>query len=238
MSLNDFDAELIDGLEFCSKVYRFFEYVRRSENGPSRLRMRSSDQEKKLIEELLPICKWLQARYRNGRYISVKWVNGSQQFDAEIHQVGDYVEQGYFPPQAFLEVTGIRHRNTYLSLEHLDTQGYAFGLDGLRRIKTPGSKGGPIESIPVSASNPKFVFAFADLVLEGITKKTKKTYPEHTVLIVECNLNSLYMRDEWELLMSEVKRLVPFHSFQEIFLFDPVQGFTETLHGNGGQQAE
>ena len=93
--LSQFDGELIDGLQFCAMAYELFEKIRCAEDGPSRLRMRATDVEKKLIEELLPICKFVQAKYRAGRYISVRWVNGSQQFDAEVFQTGKYVQEGY-----------------------------------------------------------------------------------------------------------------------------------------------
>lgn len=58
-SLSQFDGELIDGLQFCAMTYALFEQIRNSENGRSRLRMRKSKVEKKLIEELLPICKYV-----------------------------------------------------------------------------------------------------------------------------------------------------------------------------------
>jgi hypothetical protein len=77
-SFSQIDGILLDGLNFCGKVYELFESIRHTEDGRSRLRMRTSEVEKKLVEELLPICKYLQTKYRSGRYISVKWVNGSQ----------------------------------------------------------------------------------------------------------------------------------------------------------------
>src|SRR5450759_2543006 len=103
--LGEFDGKLIDGLEFCANVYALFEAIRNSPDGSSRLRMRPSRLEKKLLEELLPICRYVQASVRPGRYISIRWVDGDQQFDAEIHQRGAYVTQAYYPANAFLEVT-------------------------------------------------------------------------------------------------------------------------------------
>lgn len=61
--LSQFDGELIDGLQFCAMTYALFEQIRSTESGPSRLRMRATKVEKKLIEELLPICKYVQAKY-------------------------------------------------------------------------------------------------------------------------------------------------------------------------------
>jgi hypothetical protein len=66
------------------------------------LRMRAGEVEKKIVEELLPICRYVQAHYGPGRYISVKWVNGSQHFDAVVHQSGSFVDHGQFPSNSAL----------------------------------------------------------------------------------------------------------------------------------------
>ena len=129
------DSNLLDGLDFCSKVYRLFESIRATEGGRSRLRMRASDVEKKLIEELLPICKYVQTEYRAGRCISMKWVNGNQQFDAEICESGGHVDVGHHPASAHLEVTCVMHPNDYLNRELLNDGGVAFGVEGIRRVK-------------------------------------------------------------------------------------------------------
>ncbi|MDH3461094.1 MAG: hypothetical protein OEM00_08980 [Burkholderiaceae bacterium] len=88
--LSVFDGHLFDGLNFCAKVYALFEATVSQPDGIERIRMRSGLTEKRLIEELLPICRYVQTYYRLGRYISVRWVNGSQSYDAELHQHGWY----------------------------------------------------------------------------------------------------------------------------------------------------
>jgi hypothetical protein len=55
------------------------------------MRMRPSALEKKLLEELLPICMYVQASYRPGRYTSVRWLKGNQAYDAEVRQVGAHM---------------------------------------------------------------------------------------------------------------------------------------------------
>lgn len=215
--LSQFDGELIDGLLFCTKVYELFEGLRQSKDGRSRLRMRATEVEKKLLEELLPICKYVQTKYRTGRYISIRWVNGSQQFDAEVRQSGDYVDQGYFPSAAHLEVTCIMHPNEYLSRELLDSGGVSFGVAGMRRLKTR-----EIHSEPVVHTNSDFVHSYSPMVLDQIGKKMGINYPSETTLIVQCSLNSLYTPDEWELLVAQVRNGLPEHNFREIFMFDTV----------------
>ena len=222
--LTQFDGELIDGLLFCAKTYALFEQIRNTESGPSRLRMRATEVEKKLIEELLPICKYVQAKYRAGRFISVRWVNGSQQFDAEVVQAGVYVERGYFPASAYLEATCVMHPNDYLSRELLDTKGVAFGLDGIRRLRN-----GQIESEPVGYSNREFIQSYSNLVLKQVEKKAGIKYPPETTLIVQCSLNTIYMPEEWEALVAEVRSAQPEHQFREIFIYDTVSEYSCSL---------
>jgi hypothetical protein len=114
-AVSQIDGKVLDGLQFRAKVYGLFENIRSTPEGRSRLRMRASEVEKKLVEELLPICKYVQTKYRAGRYISVKWVNGSQQFDAEISQSGAHVELGDYPAAGPLELMDVMHPNDYLS---------------------------------------------------------------------------------------------------------------------------
>ena len=223
--LAQFDGNFLDGLEFCSRVYAFFESIRTSDNGPSRLRLRPSRLEKKLLEELLPICKYVQASYRPGRYMSVRWVDGNQQYDAEVLQRGAYVSQSYYPATGYLEVTCTMHPNEYLGRELLDKKGEAFGLEGIRRLKN-----GEIESISVGYTNKEFIDSYCQLVLGQIAKKAKMPYPENTTLVVQCTLNTIYMPDEWESLITRVKDAPPQSSFREIYLYDTVCQYSQTLY--------
>ncbi|MCX7168264.1 MAG: hypothetical protein NTV11_18595 [Rhodocyclales bacterium] len=205
-------------------TYALFEQILSTENGLSRLRMRKTKVEKKLIEELLPICKYVQAKYRECLYISVRWVDGSQQFDAEVVQAGAYVQKGYFPASAHLEATCVMHPNDYLSRELLDTTGGAFGLDGIRRLKS-----GQIESKPVVRLNREFIQSYSKLVLKQIGKKAGIKYPPETTLIVQCSLNTLYMPEEWEALIASVRNGQPGHQFREIFMYDTVTEYSCSL---------
>lgn len=214
-ALDRFDDQLIDGLQFCSLAYELFEQVRGETNGASRLRMRASEVEKKLLEEILPICKYVQARYRTGRYISVRWKSGSQQHDAELIQIGTYIDKGFYPNQAYLEVTCANHQNDYLSRELLDKQGFAFNADGLKRQKDRS-----IESVPVAHTNQDFVERFSEKLLNRILSKANIPYPENTSLIVSCSPDRLYTPDDWELLRKLVEQSRLVHQFNEVYVYD------------------
>lgn len=215
LPLAEFDGKMMDGLEFCSKVYALYESIRNASDGPSRFRRRPTSLEKKLLEELLPICRYVQASYGPGRYISVRWIQGNQQYDAELSQRGAYVSQNGYPATAFLEVTCTMHPNEYLSRELLDTKGSAFGLKGIRRLKNRD-----IESVPVGYTNREFVESYAELVKDRITSKSAKPYPKETTLIVQCTLNMPYMPDEWEDLMARVRPSLAGTPFREIYFYD------------------
>ncbi len=223
--LNKLDGNQLDGLEFCSKVYALFESVRSANDGPTRLRMRPSRLEKKLLEELLPICKYVQANYRIGRYISVRWVDGTQTYDAEIFQRGAYVSESYYPATGYLEITCTMHPNEHLSRELLETKGGAFGPEGIRRLKN-----GEIESIPVGYKNKEFVESYSKLVLKQIAKKAKMPYPKNTTLVVQCTLNTIYTPDEWLALITRVREALPEMSFREVYLYDTVGQYSHSFH--------
>jgi hypothetical protein len=219
-SLAGFDGQTLDGLQFCSRVYDLFERLRQVEDGPSRLRMRKIEVEKKLIEELLPICHYVQANCRPGRYIAVKWMKGNQQFDAEISQRGALIDLGFVPSNAHLEVTCVMHQNDYLMRELLDRDGVAFAVEGLKRDKQTRA----IESQPIVKGNSENSDAFSQLVLERITRKTEINYPENTTLVVACSLNSVYLEDDWVNLTDRVQAHMPKHAFREIYMYDGTSG--------------
>ncbi|MDO9179034.1 MAG: hypothetical protein Q7U16_12085 [Agitococcus sp.] len=225
MSLLQFDGKLIDGLQFCAKAYSLFEEIRNQPNGISNLRMRTTNVEKKLLEEILPISRYIQTKYRTGRYISVCWIQGNQQFDAEVFEQGGYIDAGCYPAKSFLEVICAMHPNEYLSWELLEKKGGAFGLDGIRRLK----KSKDIESEPVVYTNGEFVEFFSQLIIEQINKKVSIKYPENTTLIVSCSLNNLYTPDEWLLLQEMVISAEIEHNFREIFVYDTTTEYNFSL---------
>ena len=91
-TLADFDNHLMNGLDFCKKAYGLFEQIRRSSNGIERLRLRKGKLEKKLVEELLPIARYIQARYSHGRHMKVLWKDGTQNYDARLLSTGALVD--------------------------------------------------------------------------------------------------------------------------------------------------
>jgi hypothetical protein len=73
LDLSTFDDQLLDGLDFCRKVYDLFDQVRGEPDGIAKLRLRPTLTEKRLIEELIPLAHYVQARYREGGRLKVRW---------------------------------------------------------------------------------------------------------------------------------------------------------------------
>ncbi|MDD5405915.1 MAG: hypothetical protein PHE73_03105 [Sulfurovaceae bacterium] len=214
-NLSHLNGKLFDGLEFCSEVYTLFEKIRSEPDGIKKLRLRASPTEKLILEELLPICRYVQKYYRTGRYISVYWIDGNQSYDAKILQKGCYVEHGHYPAQAYLEITSAMHKNEHWTWK-LDM---SFAPEGIS-----GNKNSKVSSEPVVFTNQEHIEKFAPIVLKQISKKASINYPENTSLVVQCHLNSLYTSDDWELLIDQVTKKLPKHKFQEILMYDSVTG--------------
>ncbi len=213
--LAELNGTLIDGLAFCAKTYAVFERLRSAPDGPDRLRLRATSAHKRLLEELLPICRYVQTYYRPGRYISVRWLDGSQSFDAELHQKGDYVDKGYYPALAYLEATSAMHANEHWIWKLLSQGKAAFAPDGISK-----PRGEPVQSKPIVFTNTEHVGSFVPIVLAQIAQKAEISYPPNTSLVVQCSLNSLYTPDDWNLLTQEVRRQLPSHSFRDILMFN------------------
>lgn len=222
--LSEFDGHWFDGLDFCRKTYTLFDSIRSQPGGIERLRQHLTRVEKKLLEEFLPICRYIQTYYRLGRYISVRWVDGNQSYDAEFRQAGVYIENGYIPSVAYLESTCVMHQNEYLIWKLLSEGKAAFAPEGIEK-----QRGKPVESKPVVFSNNEHVSNFAPLVVSSMREKIQIDYPENTSLVVECYLNGLYTLDDWRLLISTVEQGIRTSRFQEVLLVNGTTDFATPL---------
>jgi len=223
-ALQQFDGQLMDGLQFCAHTYILFEAVCREPNGREQIRMRSSKVAKLLLGELLPICRYVQTCYRLGRYISVRWIDGSQSYDAELQQHGALVDQGFFPSVAYLEATCAMHENEHW-VRYLMSQGQpTFAPEGIST-----SRGMPPKSRPVAFNNDEHVRNFAQILVGLIEKKASIPYPTDTSLVVQCYLNSLYTPEDWQLLMSKVEGDIGVLPFKEVILFDSIAERTSQM---------
>lgn len=204
------------------------EALMRQPDAATRLRLRPTDFEKKLLEELLPLCRYIQTVYGPGRHLSVRWLSGDQSFDAEYLQRGAIVDNRNLPPSGHIEITGAMHPNEHLLRERLESHGHAFGVDGLSATGTRRQSNRVVQSDVVSYSDADTIAAMAALVVESIRRKAGR-YSNHTTLIVECTLNTLYLEDHWQDLIAAVGQARPDCNFDGVFICSVSFGYIASL---------
>jgi hypothetical protein len=228
LNLSTFDGQLLDGLDLCRKVYDLFDQVQAEPDGIAKLRLRPTKSEKRLIEELLPIAGYVQARYRVGRRIKVRWFSGSQPYDAILWSSGGLVQHRVAPRKLFIEVTTAVHQNEYLARRLLHERGGSFGVKGISRDK----KTGDIVSKPHVHTPDELAADLAGQIIERLRAKSVKGYSPGTVLIVNCVPNSLILDSEWNDAIERVTKTQVHLAFREVFIIEPVMSYSATLYGN------
>jgi hypothetical protein len=226
--LSIFDGQLMNGLDFCRNVYDLVDQLTGDPDGIARLRLRPTKNEKRLIEELIPIARYVQARYREGRRIKVRWFSGSQPYDAVLWSSGGMVEHHMAPRKVFVEVTTSVHQNEYLARRLLHEQGGSFGVKGISRDK----KTGDILSKPHVHTSDELAADLAGQIIERLRAKTAKGYSPGTVLIINCVPNGLILDAEWNNAIERVTRSQAHLAFREVFLIETVMSHSATLYGN------
>ncbi|MFH1674450.1 MAG: hypothetical protein ABIF87_13620 [Pseudomonadota bacterium] len=205
----------LEGFNFCKKAYQVFYKIRYSPDGLRRIRIRD-DRTKKLIEEVLPIARYVQAVYYPGRRIRIRWIDGNQNYDGIAYHYGDDVKKGLQPKKIYLEVTNAVHQKDHLHRKHLHEKGHVFGYGGIKLNKTTKE----IESTPVVRNGYEHISELVDLVKRRIGEKEKKKYPDPCVLIIQYNTDTIICSDEWEVMIKALKGIPDRDRFREIFLLE------------------
>jgi hypothetical protein len=225
--LTDFDNRLMDGFNFCKKVYTVFEHIRKSPNGTKRLRLRKKDKMvKKLIEELIPIAQYVQERYNHGNQIKVRWIDGGQQYDARLLVSGVLVDRGLVPKRQYVEATMAVHEKEHILRRILDEEGHAFSVKGIyldKHTKKPVSQ-------PYVYTKPEAENDLASKILERIVAKSRIRYPRETVLLIQCVTDTLFHQDNWEYMIEQVKKAPIDHRFREILISDSNCRYSATIY--------
>lgn len=230
--LREFNNRLMNGFDFCRKAYGLFVDIKRSPNGIERLRLRKGKLEKKLIEELLPIARYIQARYSHGRQIKVRWIDGIQSYDARLLSTGALVDWRSAPRRQYVEVTTAVHENDHIRRRLINEQGFVFGVKGIKN--NPSTR--QYTSQPYISTVCEACDDLVMKILERIKKKNKIDYPARTTLIIQCFLERSFSEYDWEYAVQKVKSSEVEHRFHEIFLLDSNHYFSATLHGNKRKQ--
>jgi hypothetical protein len=227
LDIASFDGKLLDGLRFCGKVYDLLEQTHNEPEGVARIRLQSTKTEKRLVEELLPLARYVQTRYREGLLIKVRWFAESQPFDAKLLCSGRRVARGLWPKEILVEITSSIRKNDHLALRALQQTGGSFGSKGTSRNKT-----GEIVSTPYVYNGDERQQDVAQETIARIKTKREKQYPPGTVLIVRCVADGILFESEWCDIVARVKASEQHRSFREVFLIDFVGDHSATLYGD------
>lgn len=235
LDLSTFDGKAMDGLLFCRRVYNLFEQVNKCPDSKARLRIRSQKLDKRLIEELIPLARYVQAQYQEGRRIKVQWFAGSQSYDAVLLSSGEKVIHGIAPKWLLIEITASYPDNDHFARRQLHEEGMTWGPK-----KISQDKKGKITSEPHVFINYERSEELAESIIKRIKDKTDKAYPPGTVLIINCFAGSgnLLLDDEWQRAVEIVKQAQVHSAFQEVFLIELVRSYSGTLYGNKAKRKQ
>ena len=222
-----FDNHLMNGLLFCKRVYNLFANIRNSPDGIKKLRLRKGKIEKKLIEELIPIARYVQAHYSPGRQLKVRWVDGDQHYDAMLLSTGPMVEKRLVPKRQFVEVTTAVNENDHFLRKLIDENGVVFSVKVIKLKQTPKK----IVSNPYVYINDEAQNDLTNSILERIEAKSVIDYPQKTVLVIQCFLDILFLQDEWDDSIKQLRKALTKHKFYEIFIFDSNYHYTAIIYG-------
>jgi len=227
LDLSTFDGVRVDGLTFCAQVYDLFDQIQKEPDGISKMRLQPSKREKRLLEELIPLARFVQSRYREGRRMRVRWFAGSQPYDAILTSSGGLVDHGMARRRQFVEITTCAHPNDYLVRESLETPGPTWSAKSTWRDR----KTGRIRSEPYVYRNDERSADVAAQVVACLRKKSAKRYPAGTVLIVSCRSDGLLLLNEWDDAAVRIEQAQEHLAFREVFLVEASRGFSATLYG-------
>jgi len=226
------DDKLLDGLKFCMKVYDLLDQIRSEPDGLGKIRLLASKREKRLLEELLPIAQYIQARYHTGNRLKIRWLSDSQPYDAIVWTPMIAVRKAGMPRKITLEVTTSTHQSAHLARKQLHETGGSFGPKDIRVDKTTRQ----IVSTPYVYNGAEHIGDLINQIIGRISAKAQKDYPPNTVLIINCETDGLILPDEWRSAIQHVENLGIHKSFREVFLYSPKGNHTASIWGSNKQQ--
>ena len=196
------DEQLLDGLEFCRTAYDVLEAIKAGPGGITELQGGSSRRVKELLEEILPLAAFIQARYGPGSRMQVRWSGGNQPYDAQAYYRGGLVDRSLLPAEQYLEITTAEHGNEYLVRERMAKVGGSFAAIGTRRDPVTRE----VVSDAVAVEHSDEMDGLVRLVVARVQDKAGHGYPENTALVVHCNLGGVIPEDDWAYIVGAVRK--------------------------------
>jgi len=188
--------------------------IRAEPGGSEKLRKRSKMPYKRLAEELIPLARYVRIRYREDRCIKVRWQSGSQPYDAILISSGALVDRGLVQKEVVVEITTSVHENEHLVRELLNAGRPAFGVKKTFRDRETGI----VSSSPYPETSEELESYLAQQIIARIKNKATKSYPNNTLLIVDCVPNGVTEQGEWDNVVARVAEANEHKVFSEVFL--------------------
>ncbi len=233
--IQDFNNQRMDGLEFCRKVYLAYEKcVADPELQPV------GKAHKKLFEELMPLCVYIQVHYKFAHYLDVEWHKGNQPFDAIIYQRGWIARNEKLDEKYLIELTTAQHENQHLA-DELSLAGKAH--HGPKSISRPEENRKANRDRIISSEAKCFdteimLSNTCCLIMKAINEKLKKNYEQPIVLVVNVRPPSMILWDrEWCEIVTRVSNAITHQKsiciknrFSSIFLCNPNKNLISCVH--------
>lgn len=216
--LESMDGHILDGLEFCSRAYAAFDEIRNGQGGIEELRMRKTPRAKKMVEEVLPLARYVQARYGPGFRMRIRWRGGNQSSDAYLNCFGAEVVALGIPSRQFLEVTTAVHPHEYLAREHLNESGLAYAPRSTYRDR----KSRVVISKPSVFRDLQLAEELLAQVRSAIQRKSRKRYPRPISLLIQCVVTAPILDDEWSYVVQGLQGTEDRLPFREVILLEPI----------------
>lgn len=188
---------------------------------------------KRMMEEILPLARYIQSTYSAGLRLKVRWRGGNQRYDALLHCSGGCVDHAGFPKQLYVEITTACHAKDYLVREELATKGGSFGPGQIVRDR----KTREIKSEPYVRDYGDRESELVGQVRERIAEKTaqrrtaKRRYPSPTALLIQCWPSGLVLEDEWNKAVAELRKLKR-PPFKEVVMIHGGKDWISTVFPN------
>ena len=112
------------------------------------------------------------------------------------------------------------HEHDHLLRKLLNEQCGAFGVKGISVDRKTRS----IVSSPYVYTNYQVEDDLTTKILNRMKAKSAINYPSGTVLVIQCFLERLFLEDEWERAIEQVRQAQLDHRFPEVFVCDSACG--------------
>lgn len=211
--LEQFRRSFISSSTFAQRAYRAFERL-----DAKSIVMRNGVGTKTLIEEVLPIAAFLKHLEIPSRHVRCQLARRGADHDAVIQLAGPEVEQGFWEPSYFIEVTSAVSGTDYLEREALIRNGGVFGGGKIRRVGCKARGNDKIISEAVAVDAGEAVVNVAKWIAERIRAKCAKMYPQPCILLVDSQPERRLTMHEWAEVAAVAGQAADKKRFRAVFI--------------------